>query len=196
MRALNQGKENEMNDKDIIELYWARNEQAVSETDKKYGKFCRGIALNILSVNEDAEECVNDTYHKAWTVIPPQRPEHLRAWLGRVVRNIALNLWNKNHTQKRYSGMETMFSELEECIPSGENVEREIEDIELGKAISRWLGTLSEEDRKYFILRYWNGIPLKDIASRYGTGADKLAQKMHRLRQSLKTALEKEEIYL
>lgn len=185
-----------MNDKDIIALYWARDERAISETAAKYGKFCRAVALNILTVNEDAEECVNDTYHKAWSVIPPQRPEYFRAWLGRVVRNIALNLWNKNHTQKRYSGMETMLSELEDCVPARESVESEIDDIELGKVISRWLGTLSEDDRTVFIMRYWNGIPLKTIAARYGTDPDKLAQKMFRLRKSLKAALEKEGITL
>ena len=190
------GKEQKMNDNDIIALFWARDERAISETAGKYGKFCHGIALNILSVKEDAEECVNDTYHKAWTGIPPQRPEYFRAWLGKVVRNIALNLWNRNHTQKRSNGMETMMSELEDCVPARENVESEIDDIELGKAISRWLGTLSEEDRTCFILRYWNGIPLKSVAARYGIDPDKLAQKMHRLRKSLKTALEEEEIYL
>ena len=185
-----------MNDNDIIELYWARNEQAISETDKKYGKFCRSVALNILTVNEDADECVNDTYHKAWTVIPPQRPERFRAWLGRIVRNIALNLWNRNHAQKRNSGMETMLSELEDCVPARENVEHEIDSMELGQAISRWLGTLNDEDRRFFILRYWNGIPLKKLAERYSIEADKLAQKMLRLRKSLRSALEKEEIYL
>ena len=185
-----------MNDIDIIALYWARDERAVAETAAKYGKFCHGIAMNILSVNEDAEECVNDTYHKAWTVIPPQRPEYFRAWLGRVVRNIALNLWNRNHTKKRNNGMETLMSELEECVPARESVESEIDDIELGRTISRWLGTLSEEDRSCFILRYWNGVSLKDVAARCGMTPDKLAQKMFRLRKSLKEALEKEEISL
>ena len=190
------GKALQMNDKDIIALFWARDERAISETAGKYGKFCHGIAMNILSVREDAEECVNDTYHKAWTVIPPQKPEYFRAWLGKVVRNIALNLWNRNHTQKRNSGLETLLSELEDCVPTRENVESVIDDIELGKVISRWLGTLSEEDRNVFIMRYWNGIPLKAIAARFGTDPDKLAQKMFRLRKSLKAALEEEEIYL
>ncbi len=185
-----------MNDNDIIELYWARNEQAISETDIKYGRFCRSIAQNILMVREDAEECVNDTYHKAWTVIPPQRPEHFRAWLGRIVRNIALNLWNRNHAMKRNTGMETLLSELDDCVPARDDVENEIDSMELGEAISRWLGTLNDEDRRLFILRYWNGISLKALAEKYGTEADKLAQKMLRLRRSLKAALEKEGIYL
>ena len=92
--------------------------------------------------------------------------------------------------------METLLSELEDCIPAKENVESEIDDIELGKAISRWLGTLTDEDRVFFILRYWNGIQLKDIAFKYGKDPDKLAQKMLRLRKSLKAALEKEDICL
>ena len=185
-----------MNDNEIIELYWARDERAISETDSKYGKFCRNLAMNILAVREDTEECVSDTYHKVWNVIPPQRPERFRAWLGRIVRNIALNLWNRNHAEKRYSGMETMLSELEDCVPARDNVEEEIDSKELGQAISRWLGTLTDEDRRLFILRYWNGIPLKTLAEQHGIGADKLAQKMLRLRRSLKAALEEEEIYL
>lgn len=185
-----------MNDNEIIELYWSRDERAISETDIKYGRFCRAIAVNVLTVNEDAEECVNDTYHKAWTVIPPQRPEQFRAWLGRVVRNISLNLWNKNHAQKRYKGMETMLSELEDCVPSPVSVESEIDDMELGRVISMWLRTLTDEERMYFIIRYWNGVPLKDIAEKHGIGAEKLAQKMLRLRKSLRSALEKEGISL
>lgn len=185
-----------LQDNEIIGLFFARDERAIAETDAKYGRFCRATAYNILSVNEDAEECVNDTYHKAWTVIPPQKPEKLRAWLGKIVRNIALNLWNKNHAAKRYAGMETLMSELEDCAPSPAGVESEIDDIELGQVISAWLRSLDETDRKCFILRYWNGMQLKDIAERYGMPADKLAQKMFGLRKSLKEQLEKEEISL
>ena len=185
-----------MNDNEIIALYWSRDERAISETDIKYGRFCHAIATNSLSVKEDAEECVNDTYHKAWTVIPPQRPEQFRAWLGRVVRNISLNLWNKNHAYKRNKGMETILSELEDSVPSPVSMENRIDDMELGRVISVWLRTLSDEDRMFFIIRYWNGVPLKDIAARHGIGADKLAQRMLRLRNSLRKALEKEGISL
>ncbi len=185
-----------MNDIDIVSLYWARDERAISETDTKYGRLCRSVALNILSVNEDAEECVNDTYHKVWNVIPPQRPEKFRAWLLRIVRNISLNMWNKNHAAKRYSGMETLLSELDECVPAKESVDDSIDGKELGRVISGWLRTLSADDRTYFVMRYWNGVPLKDIAKRFGITPDRLAQKMHRLRAGLKEALEKEDISL
>lgn len=185
-----------LQDNEIIGLFFARDERAIAETDAKYGRFCRATAYNILSVNEDAEECVNDTYHKAWTVIPPQKPAKLRAWLGKIVRNIALNLWNKNHAQKRYNGMETLMSELEECVPAPATVENELDDMELGRVISAWLGGLGEDDRTYFVLRYWNGMPLKDISAKTGVSADKLAQRMFRLRKQLREKLEKEEISL
>ena len=107
-----------MEDSEIITLYWNRDERAIAETSTKYGSFCQRIAQNILTVREDAEECVSDTYQQAWTSIPPLRPQRLRPWLGRVVRNLAINRWRRNHAQKRYAGLEALFSELEECIPS------------------------------------------------------------------------------
>lgn len=92
-----------MEDLQIVNLYWKRDERAIQETERKYGGYCYSIALNILSDNEDAEECVNDTYHQTWKSIPPNRPKSLKAWLGKICRNLALNLWNKNHAQKRYA---------------------------------------------------------------------------------------------
>lgn len=117
-----------MEDSEIITLYWNRDERAIAETSTKYGSFCQRIAQNILTVREDAEECVSDTYQQAWTSIPPLRPQRLRPWLGRVVRNLAINRWRRNHAQKRYAGLEALFSELEECIPSGETAERRLEE--------------------------------------------------------------------
>lgn len=185
-----------MEDAKIIELYWQRDEAAITETAQKYGAFCHAIAMNLLQVKEDAEECLNDTYHTAWNSMPPQKPERLRAWLGKVVRNLSLALWNKNHRQKRYSGMTALLDELEDCIPSSETVEQTIETKELSAAIDRWLMGLSGEDRSLFVRRYWNGTSLNDLASLWGVSPNKLAQKMFRLRLSLKTALEKEGITL
>lgn len=107
-----------MEDLEIIDLYFSRKDEAIWETEKKYGKMCLQIASHILPCREDAEECVNDAYLKAWNAIPPARPNRLGVWLGRVVRNTALNLWKKNHRKKRWTGFEQLFSELEECIPS------------------------------------------------------------------------------
>ncbi len=185
-----------MEDSQIIDMYWQRDESAITETDLKYGSFCHSVALNILSINEDTEECINDTYHRAWNSMPPQRPVNLKAWLGKVVRNIAINLWNKNHAQKRYSGMELLLSELEDCIPAVGTVESEIEDAELGRIISAWLRTLSREDRTLFVRRYWNGEALNDLSKEWNIASGRLAQKMYRLRLSLKSSLNKDGVYL
>ncbi len=107
-----------MEDPQIVELYWQRDETAIAETDAEYGGFCRRIAQNLLGIREDAEECVNDVYGEAWSSMPTERPEKLRAWLGRVVRNISIDRWRQNHAQKRYAGMESLLSELDECVPA------------------------------------------------------------------------------
>lgn len=185
-----------MEDLQIIELYWARKEQAIAETAGKYGTFCRSIAKNILSIEEDAEECVNDTYLQAWNAIPPQRPVRLQAWLGRIVRNLALNLWNKNHAQKRNIGMTVLLQELEDCIPSAQTVEQAIAEKELTGLIDRWLHTLDRRDQILFVRRYWNGIALQELAREQAISPGRLAQRMYRLRCSLRAALEKEGICL
>lgn len=181
-----------MDDTQIIDLYWQRDEAAISETSKKYGVFCHSIAKNILTLHEDAEECVNDTYYQAWISIPPERPQIFRAWLGKVVRNIAINLWNKKHTQKRYAGMELLLSELEDCIPSPATVECELDELELTDFLNTWLASLSRDDRVLFLRRYWNGEAIKDLAKVYGVPPKKLAKRMYLLRQELKCSLEKE----
>ena len=181
-----------MEDLEIIGLYFRRDERAITETAAKYGAFCRNIALNILSVSEDAEECVNDAYLRAWDSIPPQKPDKLGAWLGRVVRNTAYNLWNKNHRQKRYAGMEEILNELEDCIPSPDTVEHEIEEQELTGAINAWLADLPKKDRVLFVRRYWNGEAVNALAKRAGISAAATAKRLYRLRRELKSTLEKE----
>ena len=181
-----------MEDIQIIDLYFKRDEIAVSETAAKYGAFCHGIALNILSINADAEECVNDTYLQAWNSMPPQRPVKLGAWLGKVVRNIAINLWNKNHRQKRYAGIEHILDELEDCIPAPQTIESEIEEKELTKVIDEWLLSLSQTDRILFVRRYWNGEALNKLAKESGMSPNRLAKKMYNIRNNLKLTLEQE----
>ena len=113
-----------MDDRKIVELFWRRDENAIAETRRRYGGFCHAIALRILSDRQDAEECVSDTWLAAWNAIPPQRPARLQPWLGRVVRNLAINRWEKNRAQKRYAGVELLLDELSEAIPSPQTVER------------------------------------------------------------------------
>lgn len=185
-----------MEDREIIGLYFKRNEKAITETAAKYGTFCHNIALNILSVNEDAEECVNDTYLQTWNSIPPQKPDKLGAWLGRVVRNTAYNLWKKNHRQKRYTGMEEILNELEDCIPSPDTVEHKIEEQELTKVINAWLASLPKNDRILFVRRYWHGEAVYKLSQENGMSPSNMAKKMFRLRQNLKSRLEKEGLSL
>ena len=185
-----------MNDAEIIDLYIRRDESAIQKTDVKYGHFCHMIALNILSIQEDAEECVSDTYLKAWDSIPPQKPDCFKVWLGKVVRNISLDLWRKNHRQKRYAGMEQQFDELEECLPAPSNVDAEIEKRELVDFLNHWLARLSKNDRILFMRRYWNGEALKDLADLYHTSPANVANRMYYLRKKLKAALEREGIVI
>lgn len=181
-----------MEDQKIVALYLERNEEAIEATKQKYGNRCFKIARNILTLPQDAEECVNDMYHHAWNSIPPNQPKNLGAWLSRVVRNIALNLWKKNHTQKRYSGLEELFDEMEDCIPSVNLVEQEIEEKELTFLLNNWLSSLPKEDRVLFLRRYWKGETLKSLEEEYHVSHGRMAKRMYQLRLNLKKTLEKE----
>lgn len=181
-----------MEDVEIVALYWERDERAIQETDNKYGRFCHSLSMNILSVREDAEECVNDTYQKAWNSIPPERPNAFRAWLGRIVRNLSINRWHHSRAQKRYQGAEELLSELSDCIPDTKSTEEILEAQALSQFINDWLDTLSASDRALFIRRYWNGEQLQKLAADSKTPPGKLAGRMLRLRRSLRDFLTKE----
>ena len=181
-----------MEDSQIIELYWNRDESALTETDRKYGNYCWKIAHNILLSPEDAEECVSDTYQHAWESIPPERPCKFKIWLGVVVRNITIDLCRKNHAQKRYDEFNVLLSELDDCVPSSESVEQIADAKALAEIINYWLSELSESDRKLFLRRYWYGEALVSIAQSRGLSANALTQKLYRMRCSLKSHLEKE----
>jgi RNA polymerase sigma-70 factor (ECF subfamily) len=180
-----------MEDQQIIELYWRRDEDAIPQTQRKYGAFCGAVALDVLGDRQDAEECVNDTWLRAWNAMPPQRPRLLRPFLGRITRNLAINLWQKNHAQKRCAGMELLLDELAECVPSPQTVERRLEAEELGRTISGWLRTLSAGDRRLFLRRYWNGESLQELAKETDETPERLAQRTYRLRQALRAELER-----
>lgn len=181
-----------MEDRQIIELYHARDEAAIGETDRKYGGLCRRIALNILSIWEDAEECVSDTYHAAWNSMPPESPNSLGAFLGRITRNISISRFRSLRAQKRFAGMEVLLSELDDCVPAPQDVGEAIELRELSEHISRWLDSLSADDRALFVRRYWYGDRLQALAKDCGYTASQLAQRMLRLRRGLRTLLESE----
>ncbi len=181
-----------MEDAQIIELYWQRDEDAIRCTDDKYGAFCHRIAMNILHSYQDSEECVNDTYGRCWDTMPPQRPRSLRAYLGTIIRNFSISRYRSAHAQKRFGGAEVLLSELEECVPAPESVQRTADANALGELISDWLEELETESRVLFIRRYWNGDAVKLLAEEAGVRPNVLTKRLHRLRDGLRRYLEKE----
>lgn len=182
-----------MNDQQIIELYMERSEKAVSETYDKYSAYCNSISFSILQNSEDAEECVNDTFQKAWESIPPSRPNNLKSFLGKITRNISLNRLKYNNTQKRGSGnIDVLLSELEECVSDKFNVESEIYAKEFSQIINGFLSDLPIEKRKIFVRRYWYMDSIKEISEQYDIGEEKVKSILFRLRKQLKKQLEKE----
>lgn len=181
-----------MEDAAIIALYWSRDEAAIVETDKKYGPYCRAIAQNILTVREDAEECVSDSYHRAWNAMPPQRPDALPPFLGRIVRNLSISRWRKERAQKRYAGLEGLLSGLEECLPDPKGVEEAVEGRALTRRIEDWLESLPRDDRAVFLRRYWYGQEVQALAKAWGVSPNQMAKRLQRLRKGLKRDLEQE----
>lgn len=186
-----------MKDHEIIDLYWERNEKAITATADKYGNYCYSISYNILYNNEDAEECVNDTYLGAWKSMPPQRPELLSAYLGKITRNLSLNRFRYYTAEKRGRGQtELVLSELEDCLPAETSVEQIVEEKVLVNSINRFLYEQPEQKRNIFIRRYWYLYSIRDIAESYGMSEINIATLLFRMRNELKTHLEKEGIAL
>lgn len=185
-----------MEDSAIIDLYWNRDQRAISETAGKYGPFLLRLVWNILRSRSDAEECVNDTYLRAWNAIPPARPAAFRAWLGRIARNLSLDRWKAARTQRRGDGMEVLLGELTECVPAPRGVEQHLEDQEIASLISGFLRRLPAESRRFFLRRYWYGQELADIAEEQGCGVGKVKSSLFRTRKALRAYLEKEGIEL
>jgi len=186
-----------MDDKQIINLYIERSENAISETAGKYGKYCHQIAYNILYNTEDSEECVNDTYLKAWNNIPPQIPQQFKAFLGKITRNLALDKYKYYNRDKRGNGQVTLaLDELQECVPAMSDVEQAIADMELVEVFNRFLEGLPAEKRKIFMRRYWYLSSLKEIANDFAMTESKVKMILYRVRCEFKEVLEKEGIIL
>lgn len=185
-----------MEDGEIIGLYHQRNEQAIQESDQKYGYMCRGIAKNILYTREDAEECVNDTWYAAWIRMPPDKPQSLGAFLGRITRNLSISRWRSIHAKKRGGGMEILLSELDECVPDPDLVEQKLDQKELARLLDQWLDSLPKEESVLFVRRYWYGEAVKELAAKKRCTQNQMAQQMMRLRKKLKRFLEQEGVQL
>lgn len=182
-----------MDDNGIIDLYWARSEKAISETDARYGKLCYGIAYNILSNREDSEESVNDTYLAAWNTMPPHRPSLLGAFLGKLARYISLDRWKQRSRLKRGGGEVTLcLEELEDCVSGQESAEDAVIRKETIAGVNRFLDRLSETERRVFVCRYWYLDSVNDIAGRFGFSRSKTTSMLHRIRGKLNRQLEKE----
>lgn len=175
-----------MDDAKIVQLYWDRNEQAISVTANKYGNYCTSIAINILGNREDAEECVNDTYMNAWNSMPPHRPNILSTFLGKIVRNLSFNRYKHNTADKRGGGeLPVVLDELSDLVSGKDDVEQESEHKELVKSIDAFLDTLSPEKRSIFISRYWYTDSISEIAVRHGMNDGAVSMTLNRLRLKL-----------
>ncbi len=182
-----------MEDIQIVELYWSRSEQAIQETQTKYGSYCLSIARNIVPTREDAQECVNDTWLAAWHAMPPQRPGVLSTFLGKLTRRISIDCWRRLHARKRGGDTVTLaIEELAGCIPGGENPEATLEGRELTAAVNAFLDTLGHQQRRVFVLRYFYLESISSIAQKHSISESKTKSMLHRIRKKLRTYLEKE----
>ncbi len=182
-----------MEDNHIVDLYWERNDSAISKTAEKYGKYLHSISYQILNNTEDAEECVNDTYNDAWQSMPPHRPSILSTFLGKITRRISIDLWRKYSAEKRGGGVTVLaLDELEECVSGTGDIMAEVERLELQKKLNDFLLALPQTERQVFICRYWYMDAVSDIAKQFAFSESKIKSMLYRTRNKLRTMLEKE----
>ena len=184
-----------MNDEQIIQLFFTRNEDAIRQTDDRYGAKLTRLSENIVGCREDAQECVNDTYLKAWNTIPPTRPGCLRAFLGRITRNLSFTRWEAARAQKRGGGQtEILLSELADCLPSGELVDARLDAQAVTLTIEAYLRTQTRENRQLFVRRYYYGDSVRRLSGLFGLTENTVKSRLFRLRAGLRDALLKEGI--
>ena len=181
-----------LTEEEIIRLYVARSEAAISATEERYGSGCTRIARNILGDLRDAEECVNDTWLAAWNTIPPQEPHPLRAYLYRIVRNLSLGRYHYNRAEKRNSLYDVALDELEGCLAAPDGVEDGLTVEGLTAALNRFLEKQSRENRVLFVRRYWYGDPVQELAARLGMRPNSVTARLARLREKLRKELREE----
>ena len=184
-----------MDDAKIIDLFWARSEEAIQETNKSYGRKLHALANKILSNREDAEESVNDTYMKTWEIIPPQRPKFYYAFLASICRHLSFHKVDWKLAAKRNAEVVTLTQEMEMCIPDTSR-DWELEEKELGRIMNAFLESLPKDTRLIFLRRYWHVDTIAEIAARYGMTESKVKMQLSRTRAKLQTYLESEGIYV
>ena len=182
-----------MDDNRIIDLYFARDERAITATDAKYGAYCFAVANNVLGVREDSEECVSDTWLTAWNAIPPERPNVLRVFLARITRNHAFNRYKANRAGKRGGGsLPLVLDELADVV-AGSDVESEVDASALREAVNRFLAELPARERGVFLRRCFYVEDVATVAKRYGMSCGAVQASLFRTRQKLRAFLEREE---
>ena len=186
-----------MEDREIVDLYWQRDERAIAETAARYGKYCGSIAANILRRPEDVEESVNDTWLNAWNSMPPHKPEVLPSFLGKITRYICLKKWRERYARKRGGGETALaFEELSESIPDGRSIDETVQAKELAQIVNTFLNGLPETERYIFVCRYWYLDPIAAISDQYGFSQSKVKTMLWRTRKKLMLQLEKEGVFL
>lgn len=183
-----------MDDKKIIELFFARDEAALDSVEKKYGALCRYIASKILVMREDVEECVNDVLLALWNAIPPERPRDLRAYIGKSVRNRAHEISREENAWKRGGRIRIVGDELLTMLDDGTDLAADFEAKRAGKIISDFLQKINKNDKKIFVLRYWAGLEIREITEQTGFGESRVKMSLHRTRKKLAEELGKEGI--
>ncbi len=181
-----------LDDHSIIRLFLERSEGAIAALSEKYGGLCIGLARNILGSDLDAEECVSDSFLAAWNTIPPQRPDPLKPYILRLVRNIATARFHANTAQKRNSHYDVALEELAECISRGDTTMQTLEAQELSRQIDAFLAGLDAQSRVLFVRRYWYGDDISCLAKRFAVGANTISVRLHRIRGRLRNHLKKE----
>lgn len=185
-----------MEDNEIIELFLQRSQRAIAETDQKYGGRLQTLSMNILHDRQDAEECVNDTYHATWNTLPPERPNYFFAYLAKLARNFSFGKYDYYHAQKRCVTVVELSDEIENCIPAPNDLEQKLDSKEIGRIISTFLYEQSSEMRAVFVRRYWYMDPIKDIAEMFQISESKVKSILLRMRNKLREHLEEEDIHL
>ena len=179
-----------LNDHEIVALYHARDEQAIEFSQKQYGRYCHTVSMHILHSQSDAEECVNDTWLRAWNTIPPQRPGVLRTYLAHIIRNLAISRYRRDHAAKRSHAPDTPIHELSECLPDPDgSPANAASSSELREALNSFVAGLDELDRKLFVGRYWHSYTPAQLAKAYGIKENALNQRLFRIRERLRKHL-------
>lgn len=193
-RAVKSAEEGEkVKDSEIIDLFFKRDEGAISRAEEKYGNYCRAVAKNILQNEQDAEEVLADTLYKAWENIPPERPKNLPGYLAKIAKNLSLNRYDSTRAAKRGSGqIPLIYEELSECISKSESVEKTVEQKEITAALNGFLARLPKKKRNIFVLRYWYCLSISEIAEKTGEKENNTAVMLLRLRKKLYGHLRKE----